>query len=300
MMTGSSMRFDLGGVGPAGRIVDFDDGAIGEGDFVADAGRGGDEVERVLALEALLNNFEVEQAEEAAAKAEAEGDGGLGLEGEAGVVEAKFFEGVAEHGVLVRVDGVEAGEDHGLDVFEAGEGFGAGALDGGDGVADLGVGYVFDGGDEEADFAGGEFGDLDGLGGHDAHGVDFEAAVVGHDLDLHALAELAVDDAGEDDDAFVGVEPAIEDEGLERSFGVALRRRKEGDDGFEDALDVEAGLGGDGDGVVGGEAYGFFDHGLGALDVGGGEIDLVDDGDDFEAVGDGEVGVGEGLGLDAL
>jgi hypothetical protein len=63
----------------------------------------------------------MQQAEEAAAEAEAEGDGGLRLEGEAGVVEAELFERVAQHGVLVRVDGVEAGEDHALDVFEAGE-----------------------------------------------------------------------------------------------------------------------------------------------------------------------------------
>ena len=118
----------------------------------------------------------MEQAEEAAAEAEAEGDGGFGLEGEAGVVEAKLFEGVAEHGVLVRVDGVEAGEDHGLDVFEAGKGSAQGASIVGDGVADFGVGYVLDGGNEEADFAGGELGDRDGLGGHDAHGLDVEAA----------------------------------------------------------------------------------------------------------------------------
>ena len=138
--------------------------------------------------------------------------------------------------MLVRVDGVEAGEDHALDVFEAGEGFGAGVFDGGDGVADLGVGYVFDGGDEEADFAGGELGDFDGLGGHDAHAVDVEDFAVGHDFDLHALAKFAVDDAGEDDDASVGVEPAVEDEGLERGFGIALRRREQRDDGFEDAV----------------------------------------------------------------
>ena len=48
------------------------------------------------------------------------------------------------------------------------------------------------------------------------------------------------------------------------------------------------------------EADGLFDHLLGALDVGAGEIDFVDDGDDLEAVRDGEVGVGECLGLDAL
>ena len=129
MMTGSSIGLDLGGVGPARGIVDFDDGAIGERDLVTHAGRGGDEVEVVLALEPLLNDFEMQQAEEAAAEAEAEGDGGLGLEGEGRVVEAEFFEGIAEHGVFVRVDGVEAGEDHALDVFEAGERFGAGVFD---------------------------------------------------------------------------------------------------------------------------------------------------------------------------
>ena len=97
----------------------------------------------------------------------------------------------------------------------------------GDGVAHFCVGDVLDGGYEEADFAGGELGDLDGLGGHDAHGLDLEDLAVGHDLDLHALAELAVDDAGEDDDAFVGVEPAIEDECLQRGFGIALRAAEE-------------------------------------------------------------------------
>ena len=162
-------------------------GAIGQGDLVTDAGSGGDEVEVVLALEALLNDLEMQQTEEAAAEAEAEGDGGFGFEGEGRVVEAEFFEGVAEHGVLVRVDGVETGEDHALDVFEAGERFGAGVFDRGDGVADFGVGYVLDRRDEEADFACGELGDFDWLGGHDAHALDVEDLAVGHDLDLHAL-----------------------------------------------------------------------------------------------------------------
>ena len=70
--------------------------AVGLGDLVAHAGRGGDEVEVELALQALLNDFHVEQAEEAAAEAEAEGDGAFGLEEKGRVVEAKFFEGVAQ------------------------------------------------------------------------------------------------------------------------------------------------------------------------------------------------------------
>ena len=61
-----------------------------------------------------------------------------------------------------------------------------------------------------------------GLGSHDTHALDVEGLAVREELDLHALAQLAVDDAGEDDDAFVGIEPGIEDERLQRGFGVAL------------------------------------------------------------------------------
>ena len=202
--------------------------------------------------------------------------------------------------VLVRVDGVEAGEDHALDVFEAGQGLGAGARDLGDGVADLGVGDVLDGRDEEADLAGGELGERDRLGRHDAHALDVEGLAVRHDLDLHALAQASVDDAGEHDDAAVGIEPGVEDEGLQRRVGISTRRRQTMHDGLEDVGNALAGLGGDGERVVGGKADGLLDHLAGALDVGGGQVDLVDDGDDFEAVVDGEIGVGQGLRLDAL
>jgi len=56
--------------------------------LVAHAGGGGDEFEAELAFEALLDNFHVQQAEEAAAEAEAEGDGTFGLEEEGRIVEA--------------------------------------------------------------------------------------------------------------------------------------------------------------------------------------------------------------------
>ena len=153
-MTGSSIFVDFAGIEPARRIVDFDHRAVGFVDLVADAGGGGDEVEIEFALQTLLNDFHVEQAEEAAAEAEAEGDGTFGLEEERRIVEAKFFEGFAQLGVLVGVDGVESGEDHGLDFFEAGQGFDGGIGVVGDGVADFGVGDVLDVGDDESDFAG--------------------------------------------------------------------------------------------------------------------------------------------------
>ena len=95
-MTGSSIFSISLGSSQRGRVVDFDHRAVGFVDLVAHAGSGGDEVEIEFALEALLNDLHVEQAEEAAAEAEAEGDGAFGLEEEGGIVEAKFFEGFAE------------------------------------------------------------------------------------------------------------------------------------------------------------------------------------------------------------
>ena len=82
MMTGSSTFAISLWIGPARGIVDFDELAVGQRDLVAHAGSGGDEVEVVFAFEALLNDFHVEQAEESAAEAEAERDGGFRLEEE--------------------------------------------------------------------------------------------------------------------------------------------------------------------------------------------------------------------------
>ena len=53
--------------------------AVDQHDLVLDRRRRGDELEVELALQALLDDLHVEQAEEAAAEAEAQGDRALGL-----------------------------------------------------------------------------------------------------------------------------------------------------------------------------------------------------------------------------
>ena len=63
---------DLHQVRHVDRIVDFDLLAVGQLHLVDDRRRGRDEVEVELALQPLLDDFEVQQAEEAAAEAEAE------------------------------------------------------------------------------------------------------------------------------------------------------------------------------------------------------------------------------------
>ena len=95
----------------------------------------------------------------------------------------------------------------------------------GDGVADAGVADLLDRGGEKADLAGAE-----GVGGEHAgaEGADAVDGVEGaglHHADAVALAQGAVEDADEDDDAEVGVVPGVDEQGLERGVRVALRAR---------------------------------------------------------------------------
>ena len=184
---------DFAGIEPAGRVVDLDHGAVSLVDLVAHAGGGGDEIEIELALETLLNDLHVKQTEEAAAETEAECDGAFGLEEKRGIVEAKFFEGFAQLRVRVGIDGVEPGEDHGLDFFEAGQSFEGGMGVVGDGVADLGVGDVLDVGDDEADFSGDELVDFDGLGGEDAESFGVESGAIPPEADAISLSSACLE-----------------------------------------------------------------------------------------------------------
>ena len=142
--------------------------AVGQGDVVAHAGRGGDQVQLVLALQPFLNDLHVQQAEEAAAEAEAQGDGALRLEEERGIVEAQFFQGIAQQRVLVGVDGVSPAKTIGLMSSKPGNCCGgAGLL--GYRVADLGVADVLDCGGEEAYFSGSQHANLNRLRHQHAH-----------------------------------------------------------------------------------------------------------------------------------
>ena len=91
-------------------------------------------------VEPLLDDLEVQEAEEAAAEAEAERGGGLHLVGEAGVVEAQPADGGAQVLEVGGVDREEAAEHHRLRRLEARQRRRrcAAALVG-DGVADAGV-----------------------------------------------------------------------------------------------------------------------------------------------------------------
>jgi len=169
-----------------------------------------------------------------------------------------------------------------------------------DGVADPRVGHLFDRRGEEADLARAERVGLLHFRGEHADAVDLVGGVGAHHADAVALGEHAVDEAHQNDDAEVGIVPAVDQQGLERRRAIALGRRQARDDRFQHGGHVEAGLGGNLDGVRGVEA----DHVLDLLfdlgGLGGRQIDLVEHRHDLVAVVDCLVDVGERLRLNAL
>jgi hypothetical protein len=174
------------------------------------------------------------------------------------------------------------------------------AFDVGDGVADAGLADVLDLRGDEADLAGAELGQVLDLGAEGADAVDQMLGAAGHELDVLALADRAVDDADQDDDAEIGVVPAVDEHRLQRRGAVALGRRDAGDDRFQHLADADAGLGGGEHRVVGGEADDVLDLLADLVGLGGGQVDLVDDGHDLMVVLDRLVHVGQRLRLDAL
>ena len=137
-------------------------------------------------------------------------------------------------------------------------------------------------------------------GREEADVVDVGLGPGRHRADRLALLEDAVDDADVGDDAAVLVELRVEDERARLGVGVAGRRRDLRDELLEDVLDPLARLAGDAQDRVGRLAEQVGDLLGDALGLGARQVDLVQARDELEAGVDGEVGVRERLGLDAL
>ncbi len=283
------------------RIVHHDGAAVGLDDLIDDGGQRGHELKIELPLEALLDDLHMQHAQEAAAEAEAEGDGALRLKAQGSVVELELFQRVAQIRVLGAVLGVDPAEDHRTRGAVAGQGLGGRAQRSGDGVAHLRVGYVLDARREIADVARGKLAagvEADGAQMPQFHNLVFRAG--GHEQDLVLASQSPVDHAHEDDDTAVIVILAVENKGLEGRLGIAGGCGDLCHDVLKHGVNVDAGLGGDLRRVLGRNTDDLLDLLLDALRVCRGQVDLVDNGQDLQIVVKGEIGVREGLRFDSL
>ena len=117
---------------------------------------------------------------------------------------------------------------------------------------------------------------------------------------LSPRLERAVHDPHQRDDADVVVEPGVDDERLQRRIRIALGGRNALDEGLEQLGDALPCLGAHAHRVRGVDADDLLDLLGDAIGVGGGQVDLVDDRQDFDALLDRRVAVRDALRLDAL
>ena len=201
---------------------------------------------------------------------------------------------------MVGIDGKQSRVDHRLDVTVSGQGLGGTVFRERDRIADLDHARILEARNEIADLADLEL--IDRRLGRTTHTHFLDLALVlrRHEANLLTGLDGTVDDADERDDTTVGIEVRIEDEGLERCVGVALRRRDALDDGLEQVMHADTRLARGEYRLVGGNRETLLDLGTRALGVGGGQVDLVDDGNDLEVGVHGEQGIGDRLRLDTL
>jgi hypothetical protein len=292
---------DLGRVGEIARVLEDQERAVGAVHVILHRRHGRDEIEVELALQPLLHDLHVEQTEEAAAEAEAERGGRLGLVVERRVVERELLQRVPERLVLLRIGGVEPGEHHGLHVAIAGQQLGRAVVGIEDGVAHAGVAHVPEARDQVANLA-----RLEQVGRvlaqlEVADFVDvIDVVGVRPERDLHAFADHAVDHTDAGDAAAILVVVRVEDERPERRLFLAARRRHPVHDRLEQGGDAGPLLGGHGQDLFPLGADQVHDLLGPALGFGAGEVDLVEHREDFEPGVHGEEEIGEGLRLDAL
>src|SRR5690348_1458906 len=254
-------------------IVHFD-GFVGcRRDAVTHAGGGGDEVNVEFALEALLDDFHVQEAKEAAAEAETQSGGVFGFVEKSGVVELEFSQGVAKEFIIAGVHGEKAGENHGLDGFEARKRRG-GTFCFDNSVADARIGDALDIGDDEADVASGELFKDYRLRREDAQVLHFVDLIHGAEANLHPRGNAAFHHAHENHSAAVRIEPGIENQGAKRSVGCAFWSRDARDDGFEYIGDADAALRADEQGIGGGNREDVFDLLFDAVGLRGGKVNF--------------------------
>ena len=159
---------------------------------------------------------------------------------------------------------------------------------------------VLEPGGHEADLAGSQDVLLTARGHEDAD-VDRLGASAGlNELEPVAALEVAIHHADVGHDALVLVVGGVEHEGAERGVGVAGGRGGFGHDAVQQLAHAGAGLGGDAHDLGRVSAQKVHQFAGDLFGARGGQVGLVDDGNDGQVQFERGVGVGQSLGLDAL
>ncbi len=289
----------IGGRQPGG-IIDLQRFTARCDDLENNRGRGGNQLEIVFTLQALLHDLHVQHAEKPAAKPESQGRRGLRLEVQCRIIESQLLQGFAKRLVIFRTDRKQAGKDPRLYLLEAGQRRLARPASCRQSVANRGAVNVLYARDDITDFAGPECLAIEHFRREHPDPVGRVRGAGGHHGNLGALRQAAVHDPHQRDDADVIVEPGIDNQCLQGLFRFALRRRYSCDDLVQKFGHAGTRLGTDPQRVLSINADDVLDFCYNLVRVGGRQIDLVENRQDLEALIDRRNAIRDALGLDAL
>src|SRR5690606_19527222 len=281
-------------------VVDVERLTVLHLDFEDHGRRGGDQIQVVLALKALLNDLHVQHAEEADTKSETKGIGAFRLILQRGIVERQLLQCLAEILEIVGTDRKQTGVDLRFDTLETRQHIHIRSRGQGQSIAHRGAMDVLDAGNDEAHLAGLEIGGLTVFRGEYADAVDLMHLAGGLDQNLVALLHPAVLDPHQRDHAQIIVEPGVDDQRLQRRPNLAFGRRNHLDQSLQHVDHAHTAFGTAGHCVGGINTDDVFDLVLDAVRLGLAQVHLVQHRHDLQALLDGGVAIGHGLGLDAL
>ena len=242
----------------------------------------------------------MQQAQESAAETEAQGQRTFGFIYERGIVQLEFLQDGTQFLELRRVHRVHAREHHRLHLLEPGDSRAARAVGVGDGIAHLYLHGAFDARDDVSHIAAGDLAggvQLEFQGTH-LFSIVLHAGV--EEFDFVARPNRAVQDLEIGDDAAEGIEDRVENQRLQGGVGISFRSGNLVHNGIQDGRYALARTGRYLEDIFRRAAQQVAHLVRHHLHLRAFHIDFVQDGDDFQPVVDGQVEVGNGLGLNAL
>ena len=243
----------------------------------------------------------MEKAQESAAEAETQGKRGLRLKEEGRGIQLQLLQGIPEVRVTVGICRVYTAVHHGRNLLVARQRLCTGAKCFCHRIADSCLTEILDAGGKVAHHAA-----VQGLIGDklaraevaDLHDIALRAG--GTHLHLHALPDGAVLHPDKDDDALVRVIDRVKDQCLQRGLRVAGGCRQLRHDILQHLVHIQAGLGGNPRGIRGIQADDILYLGCHLIRMSAGKVCLVQYREYLQVMIQGQVYIGQGLGLHAL
>ena len=242
----------------------------------------------------------MEQAQETATKTKPKGQRGFFLVRKGGIVQTEFFNRVAQRLIVFRFNRIQAAENHGFRSLEARQHDRSRTLGSRNRVTDAGFTDLFDTGREKADFPWPERFDRLSVRSENPDLSDFIFLAARHEPNGHPGPQYPVEYPDEHNGSLVGVKPAIKKQRFDRRTGVPLRRRHEPQDTFQHLGNSPALFCAGQNRIAAIQPDDVLKLLPNALGLGAGQIDFVDNRENFKLMIERQIGVGQCLRLNPL